>query len=66
MTTKKEGPLTRLARRLGLGKTSGGGGVYESCWACSLGKCGACSLGKCGAGFERTCACCRAGHSGIR
>lgn len=58
MVTKKEGPLARLAKRLGLGKTSGGGGAYDSCWACSL--------ARCGAGFDRTCACCRAGHSGVR
>lgn len=58
MATRKEGPLARLAKRLGLGKTSVGGGAYESCWGCTN--------NKCGAGFDRTCACCRAGHSGVR
>lgn len=58
MVTKKEGPLARLAKRLGLGKTSVGGGAYESCWGCTN--------NRCGVGFDRTCACCRAGHSGVR
>ena len=61
MSTRKEGPLARLARRLGLGKTSGGGsGGYYGCWACSQGRCGA------GGMKDNTCACCRSNHTGIR
>lgn len=59
MSSSEEGPLKRLVRKLGLGKSSGGGtGVYASCWACFN--------GRCGIGFERGCACCRANHSGSR
>jgi hypothetical protein len=60
MSTRKEGPLARLARKLGLGKTGGGGapGGYASCWGCSLGRCGTM--------FDNTCQCCRAHHSGLR
>lgn len=60
MASSKEGPLARLVKKLGLGKTSKGGGpsVYASCWGCSMGRCGAM--------FDNTCQCCRAGHSGVR
>lgn len=59
MSTKKEGPLARLARKLGLGKTTGGApSGYASCWGCSMGRCGAM--------FDNTCQCCRAHHSGVR
>lgn len=60
MSTKKEGLGARLLKKLGLGKTSGGGsgGAYASCWGCSLGRCGTM--------FDNTCACCRGNHSGIR
>lgn len=59
MTVKKEGLVSRLLKRAGLGKTSGGGsGGYAGCWGCSEGRCGAM--------FDNACACCRARHSGIR
>lgn len=55
MSTEKEGPLKRLAKALGLGKTTGGARIpYEGCWACSQ--------GKHGQKFDNTCTCCRNGH----
>lgn len=54
----KETLAARILRKLGLSKTSHGGGVYASCWSCFN--------GRCGIGFERGCACCRANHSGSK
>lgn len=59
MTSEKQGPLKRLAKALGLGRTTGGNRIpYEGCWACSL--------GRHGMQHDNTCACCRANHTGLR
>lgn len=58
MTVKKEGPIARLAKKLGLGKSTYGPGGYASCWACSV--------GNHHPGGTSTCACCRGNHTGIR
>lgn len=56
MSTKKIGPLQRLAQALGLGTTTGGARIpYEGCWACSIGKHGQM--------HDNLCTCCRNGHA---
>jgi hypothetical protein len=59
MATKREGPLARLAKRLGLGTTGGGNQIpYEGCLACFL--------GRHGVDYSPTCTCCRNGHARMK
>lgn len=59
MASFKEGPIKRLAKKLGLAKTTVGGRPYASCWACGN--------GRCNSGVkDNSCQCCRAGHSGVK
>jgi hypothetical protein len=56
VTSEKKGPLKRLAKALGLSKTTGGNHIpYEGCWACSL--------GHHSMQFDNACTCCRANHT---
>lgn len=57
MSTEKHGPLKRLARALGLGKTTVGAYGTLLCWACDFSRCGA-------AVKDNRCSCCRANHFG--
>lgn len=55
MTSEKTGPLKRLAKALGLGRTTGGARIpYARCWGCSQGRHGAM--------YDNTCGCCRSNH----
>lgn len=59
MSSYKEGPLKRLAKRLGLGKTVVGGDSYGACWACHFDRCGL-------AEGDNRCPCCRASHRALK
>lgn len=49
----KAGRLVRLVKKL-----RQTGPAYASCWGCAMGQCNAM--------FDKTCACCRAKHTGVR
>lgn len=56
MLGKLIGRLWETGKRVGSKSVGGSRGQYDWCWACDL--------DKCGTGYDRRCACCRAGHGG--